>query len=411
MKSKLRSIGPAALVTAAFIGPGTVTTCTLAGAGYGYALLWALLFSVIATIFLQEMAARLGIVGRRDLGEALRLQFPRGLPRVLSLVLIISAIGIGNAAYETGNILGGVLGLEAMAGKAKLELPGGAPLSLWGPVMGIVAFVLLLLGSYKKLEKVLVGLVILMSVVFLSTMFFLLPSLPEIFKGIFIPRIPAGAALTVAGLVGTTVVPYNLFLHSAIVQERWKNPADLPAARLDIRLSIILGGLVSMSIVITSAATFFGTGQEVQNASDLARQLEPLLGNWATAFISSGLVAAGLTSAITAPLAASYAICGILGWKKDLKSARFRAIWMFILGTGIILSAIGLKPVPVIVFAQATNSILLPVVAIYLLRVMNDKSLLGTHSNRVGMNLAGIAVILVSIFLGLRNMLSLLGVL
>jgi len=207
MKSRIKSIGPAALVTAAFIGPGTITTCTLAGAGYGYTLLWALAFSVIATLVLQEMAARLGIVGRRDLGEALRLQYPRGMTRMFSLVLIISAIGIGNAAYETGNILGGVLGLEAMAGQAKLELPGGAALSLWGPLIGIVAFVLLLLGSYKKLEKVLVGLVILMSVVFLATMIFLLPSLPEILKGIFIPRIPAGAALTVAGLVGTTVVP------------------------------------------------------------------------------------------------------------------------------------------------------------------------------------------------------------
>lgn len=411
MKSRLKSIGPAALVTAAFIGPGTITTCTLAGAGYGYTLLWALLFSVIATIVLQEMAARLGIVGRRDLGEALRIQFPRGLARILSLVLIISAIGIGNAAYETGNILGGVLGLEAMAGKAKLDLPGGATLSLWGPVIGIVAFFLLLLGSYKKLEKVLVALVIIMSGVFLVTMVSLLPSLSEIIKGIFIPGIPVGAALTVAGLVGTTVVPYNLFLHSAIVQERWKDPADLPAARLDIRVSIILGGLISMSIVITSAATFFGSGQEVQNASDLARQLEPLLGNWATAFISFGLVAAGLTSAITAPLAASYAICGILGWEKNLKSLKFRSIWMFILGCGIILSAIGLKPVPVIVFAQAANGILLPVIAIYLLRVVNDKNIMGDHRNTLALNLVGILVILITLFLGMRSLLSVLGIL
>jgi NRAMP (natural resistance-associated macrophage protein)-like metal ion transporter len=95
MRSKFHSIGPAALVTAAFIGPGTVTACTLAGAGHGYALLWALLFSVIATMVLQEMAARLGIVARKDLGEALHAQFPRGIGRVVSILLVISAIAIG----------------------------------------------------------------------------------------------------------------------------------------------------------------------------------------------------------------------------------------------------------------------------------------------------------------------------
>jgi manganese transport protein len=411
MKSRLRSIGPAALVTAAFIGPGTVTTCTLAGAGYGYALLWALLFSVIATMVLQEMAARLGIIARKDLGEALHAQFPNGIGRLISLLLVISAIGIGNAAYETGNILGGVLGLEALFGQATLGNPDGFYLRIWGPVIGIIAFVLLLLGSYRKLEKILVVMVIIMSVVFLVTMVLMAPSLGEVLKGLFIPGIPAGSILTVAGLVGTTVVPYNLFLHSAIVQEKWKNKADLKAARLDIRVSILLGGVVSIAIVVTSATAFFGTGKEIQNASDLAVQLEPILGKWATGFISIGLISAGITSAITAPLAAAYAISGIMGWKKELKSVRFRSIWMVILGIGITLSAVGLKPVPVIVFAQAANGILLPIIAIYLLWVVNDRKLLGEYRNHLWMNIAGGIVVLVTIFLGLRSILSVLGIL
>ncbi len=147
MKSRLRSIGPAALVTAAFIGPGTLTTCTLAGAGYGYALLWALLFSVIATIVLQEMAARLGIVTRKGLGEALYAQFNKGAGRVISLLLILSAIGVGNAAYETGNILGGALGLEALFGEVSLLRSGEFSINIWGPVIGTIAFILLLLGQ------------------------------------------------------------------------------------------------------------------------------------------------------------------------------------------------------------------------------------------------------------------------
>ncbi len=400
MKNRLRSIGPAALVTAAFIGPGTITTCTLAGAGYGYALLWALLFSVIATIVLQEMAARLGIVSRLGLGEALKVQFPKGARRVISVVLILSAIGIGNAAYETGNILGGALGLDALFGE----------LWLWGPFIGIIAFVFLLVGNYKKLERLLVGLVILMSVVFLATMISMAPNLDEILKGLFLPQLPHGAMLTVAGLVGTTVVPYNLFLHAALVQEKWKSKNQLKEARVDIWVSILLGGLVSISIVITSAAAFNGTGQEINNASDLAIQLEPVLGRWATGFIGIGLFAAGLTSAITAPLAAAYATCGILGWKKDLKSRKFRSIWMVILLIGIILSAVGLKPVPVILFAQAANGVLLPIIAFYLLWAVNDRKLMKEHRNHLFLNIIGGIVVLFTLFLGLRSILSVCGI-
>jgi Mn2+/Fe2+ NRAMP family transporter len=409
MRSRLRSIGPAALVTAAFIGPGTLTTCSLAGAGYGYALLWALLFSVIATMVLQEMAARLGIVARKGLGEALHTQFRTGVGRVVSIVLIISAIGIGNAAYETGNILGGVLGVEALFGELSVEVNDQLTIGIWGPLIGMLAFILLLLGSYKTVEKILVALVILMSVVFLITMISLAPHLGQILKGVFVLSIPKGSLLTVAALIGTTVVPYNLFLHASVVQEKWKTARDLKAAQLDIWVSILLGGLISISIVITAAAAFFGTGKEIENAADLAIQLEPVLGQWAKGFIGIGLFAAGITSAITAPLAASYAICGIMGWKKERKSIKFRAIWMFILGVGILLSSAGMKPVPVILFAQAANGVLLPIIAIYLLWVMNDKKLLREHHNRLLLNVIGGIVVLVTLFLGLRTILSVTG--
>ena len=409
MVLKIKSFGPAALVTAAFIGPGTVATCTLAGAGYGYTLLWALLFSVIATIVLQEMTARLGVITGQGLGEVLKMQFPKGAGRIISVLLILSAIAIGNAAYETGNILGGALGVAALTGLDSVEVFKGLKLSLWGPVTGILAFVLLFLGSYKKLEKVLIGLVILMSLVFIITTIMIAPQAGQVMKGMFIPGIPKGAILTVTGLIGTTVVPYNLFLHASIASEKWKKPEDLKTARVDILVSIILGGLVSMAIVITSSAAFHGTGIEISNASDLAIQLEPILGRWAGVFIGIGLFAAGLTSAVTAPLAAAYARCGILGWKKDLKSPRFRAIWMIILITGIILSAIGLKPLPAIVFAQAANGILLPVIAVYLLWVMNSRKILGDFRNKFMMNLIGGLVVLTAISLGIRSLLSVFG--
>jgi manganese transport protein len=403
-KRRVFKFGPGALVTAAFIGPGTITTCSIAGAHFGYALLWGMVFSTIATIVLQEMSARLGIITRNGLGEALRKQFNSPVSKVFTTLLVISAITIGNAAFETGNVIGASLGLQSLTGSSDESI------MIWAPLIGIVSFLLLFMGSYKLIEKVLILLVILMSLTFLTTAIIISPRLSEVLKGMFVPSLPEGSVLALVGLIGTTVVPYNLFLHASAVQERWKNSDDIPEARLDITVSVILGGLISIAIVITSAVAFFGTKNSIINASDLGVQLEPLLGNWAKYFIGLGLFAAGISSAITAPLAAAYATSGILGWKKDLKSLRFRAIWILILLVGVILSVIGLKPLEAIVFAQAANGILLPIIAIYLLWVMNSKKVMGTSTNTTLSNVLGLIVVLVAMGLGLRSLLQVFGI-
>ncbi len=396
--------GPGTLVTAAFIGPGTITTCSVAGTGFGYALLWGLVFSVIATIVLQEMSARLGIITQSGLGEALRLQFSSTVSKAITAVMVLSAIAIGNAAFETGNILGASLGLRS------LFPAGNVPVRSWALVTGVLAFILLIAGSYKLIERVLTALVILMSLTFLTTAIIISPQWTGILKGMFIPSLPAGSVLTLVGLIGTTVVPYNLFLHASAVQERWKDPKDLPDARLDISVSVILGGFISMAIVVTSAIAFYGTGHTISDASDLSLQLEPLLGRWAGYFISLGLFAAGVSSAITAPLAAAYASAGIFGWKRDLNSWRFRTIWIFILLTGVVFSVLGFRPVSAIVFAQVANGILLPVIAFYLLWVMNSKKIMGDNVNTTLSNIFGVIVVLITTGLGLRSLLHVLGI-
>ncbi len=405
MKKPLRfKFGPGALVTAAFIGPGTITTCSLAGAKFGYALLWGLVFSIIATIVLQEMSARLGIVTRQGLGEALRKHFSNPVVKVVTAILVISAIALGNAAFETGNLLGASLGMQS------LTMESGFNISFWSIIIGVVTFIILYLGSYKLIERVLIGLVILMSLTFLTTALVISPPWADILKGMFVPTIPSGSLLALVGLIGTTVVPYNLFLHASAVQERWKNAEDLPEARLDISVSVILGGLISIAIIITSAVAFFGTDFILKNGSDLGVQLEPVLGSWAKYFIGAGLFAAGISSSITAPLAAAYATSGILGWKKDLKSWKFRAVWILILLTGVTFSVIGFKPIEAIIFAQAANGILLPVIAIYLLWVVNSKKVMGTNTNSLLSNAIGILVVLVALGLGLRSLFHVFGI-
>ncbi len=255
-------------------------------------------------------------------------------------------------------------------------------------------------GSYRAVERVLVGLVVLMSVTFLATAVVVGPPLLELVRGAVLPRIPASAGWIVAvGLIGTTVVPYNLFLHASAVREKFRGVTELPAARADLALSIVLGGVVSMAVVATSAALPSG---DIESAADMAVQLEPLLGSWARVFFGTGLLAAGLTSAITAPLAAAYATAGALGWKADLRDARLRTVWIVVLGAGILFTAVGVRPVPAILFAQVANGVLLPAVAAFLLLAVNDRRWMGARVNGLAANVVGALVVLVAAALGVR---------
>ncbi len=404
MKNPLKNIGPGTLVAAAFIGPGTVTVCTFAGVHYGFTLLWAMVLSIVATVVLQEMAARLGLVHGKGLAETVKGEINSPIFKTIAVILILSAILIGNAAYEAGNISGGVLGLQTFVEITSLDI-GMLHLNLLSIVLGILAFIILFIGNYKFIERCLISLVILMSVSFLITAILTKPDILAVLKGMLIPVFPEEGLLTIIGLVGTTVVPYNLFLHAALVREKWNGVEELALARKDLTVSIILGGLVSMAIIVAAAAI---NTSEIANATDLAKGLEPLYGSWAKYFLGIGLFAAGITSAITAPLAAAYVARGCFGWKVGLKDAKFRAIWIFVLLMGIIFSSIGMQPIEIIKFAQVANGILLPVIAGFLLWVVNRNSVLGKYKNTKLQNILGILIVMITIFLGAKSLFKVL---
>ncbi len=390
---RLRNVGPGALVAAAFIGPGTVTTASVIGAEYAYLLLWTIVFSVFATMVIQEMSARLGLITQQGLGEALRKQFDSPIVSKVAIVLVVGAIGVGTAAFQTGNITGGAAGLATIT---------GVEANIWGPVIGLVAGVLLFTGSYQLIEKVFISLVAVMGTAFLINAVAVRPSLPDIGGGL-IPTIPEGSALLIAGLIGTTVVGYNLFLHASTVQEKWSDPSDLKDAQYDTYLLVAIGGLITTSIVITAAAVF-PEGTQITDVGEMADQLEPVMGGFALTFFAVGLFAAGFTSAMSAPLAGAYATAGALGWERDLKSTRFRAIWMTILGVGIVFSGLGFNPVQVIVLAQVFNGLLLPILAVFLIYAMNSEDLLGEYTNSTLQNVLGGIVTLVVIMIGLLTL-------
>lgn len=396
MTQKRFDIGPGALVAAAFIGPGTVTTCTIAGSSFGYTLLWALTLSIVATAVLQEMSARLGLISGRGLAESIRLEIRQPLFKWLAIVLVLSAIVIGNSAYEAGNISGGVLGLNTIFENATIQLAEFS-FNPFIPLIGLIAFILLFIGNYKVIERVLIGLVVIMSLSFLITAVITQPNFLDVVQGMFVPKQPDGSLLMIVGLIGTTVVPYNLFLHASLVNERWKSGSnDLSKAKKDTYVSIILGGLISIAIVICAAAI---ENSSITNGADLAVALAPTFGSWANYLLGIGLFAAGITSAITAPMAAAYVAKGCFNWKGSLKSWKFRIVWMGILLTGVLVALSDFKPIEIIQFAQIANGLLLPIIAIFLLWMVNKASVMGAFvnsklQNSVGFLILGITIIL-----------------
>lgn len=376
-------------IAAAFIGPGTVTAASSAGAQFGTAVLWAILFSGIATFTLQEFAGRLAIAGGGDLAEVLRRRYPTGFGKVAVLLLVGGAILLGCAAYEAGNILGGsagaVLAIDLSRDTITLGLAGAAA-------------ILLLLGSPTRVAQAMALFVALMGGGFLLVAVSLAPSLSEIASG-FIPD-PAFSAqdaslLAVLALVGTTVVPYNLFLGSALARGQ-----DIGEMRVGLAISVGIGALITAAILIVGTTL---AGEFSFEA--LADALAGRLGEWARTGFAVGLLAAGLSSAVTAPLAAALTARGLFGtvdseaWGPT--SWRFRGSWAVVLLIGATLGLADIKPVPAIVAAQAFNGALLPLVALFLFAAMNDRELLGEDTNGPLANAFGLLVVGVATMLGL----------
>ncbi len=385
--------GPGILVAAAFIGPGTVTTCTIAGVGFGYSLLWAMLLSVLATIFLQEMAARVGIVTKKGLARAIQSQLALPWLRHLVIGFVLIAIFVGNAAYEGGNIGGAVLGLEALFGAAYMNY--------YPWIIGVMAFAILWYGNYKALEKIFLGLIVLMSVSFVVTALLTRPDLLAIAKGLFVPHLPEGGLLTVIALVGTTIVPYNLFLHASLAKEKWRSTRDLNQAKRDTVVAVGLGGGISMCVIIAAKAI---PSQEVTGVMDLALGLEPLLGKTAQFCMGVGLFAAGITSSITAPLAAAYVADSCFNWNAQRKDWRFRLVWGLVVLLGVFSLSFEVKPIEVIQFAQIANGILLPVMAVLLVGITNTTRIMGSFKNTLVQKVLGYLIVLLSLLLGIKSL-------
>ena len=386
---KILSILFWSIITAAFIGPGTVTTAAKSGAVFGYDLLWALLFSTVACLVLQEASARVTVISGLSLGEAIRQQFHTGLKGFSVLVMVLGAIVFGCAAYEAGNILGGVTGAV---------LGTGLSAKLLTLLVGGLAAALLWLGSPRAVAYTLSIVVAFMGLVFLVTAVLLKPPLTGLLSGTLIPSLPSGSGLLVLGLIGTTVVPYNLFLGSGLAKGQ-----TLPELRFGLSVAILLGGLISMGILVVGAAI-----ETTFSFEALAATLSGRLGSWGGPFFAFGLFAAGMSSAVTAPLAAAMTARSLFEKADEnnwhVRSWRYRSIWMGVLLVGVGFGLADVQPIPAIILAQALNGVVLPFVAVFLILVVNDRNLMGERGlNSIFLNIIMSAVVVVTLVLGVMN--------
>ena len=417
-KPNLFRPGPGLLVTAAFIGPGTVVTASKAGALYGPSLLWAVGFACLTTIVFQETAARIGIVSGEGLGQAIKKLIQHPALQFAIAALIVVAILIGNAAYQTGNILGAATGVE-IASQSKEA--GWMQPWIVGAV-GAFAILIIYINKFSWLQYALTCLVALLSILFFAAAGMSAPSVGEIVSGL-IPSIPTGSMWLLIAVLGTTVVPYNLFLHASLAATLWNEckteedkAAAIQASRIDTIFSVTLGGLVTAAILLSGSTAFAesraaGTAEDsFAGVASIATQLQPALGDASTWLFGIGLFAAGLTSAITAPIAAAYAAAGCFGWPDRLSDWRLRATAIAVVLIGVV-AAIAMKgsPQQVIALAQVANGLLLPVLAIFILMIANQKMLMSRFVNSKTFNVIAIAMIGVILLLALRQLKGGLG--
>lgn len=395
---KLKVIGPGAIITASFIGPGTVTTATRAGAGFGFALLWAVIFSIVATIILQEMVARIGIVTKQGLGENIRELFQNQILKFATVWIVLIAVCVGCAAYISGDLLGTSLGISYLS---------GIPENYVAPMVGIIILILNLLGGYKFIEKIMIGLIVIMCITFITTMVVATSDVLGVLQGAFIPSIPEGSILMVIALIGTTVVPYNFFIHASTVGEKWNGTDGLKAARWDTIISISVGGIITAAILITAGALIHGT--EVRSVVELAAPLQPFMGDLAPLFVSIGLFAAGFSSAIASPMGAAVTVSSFMRWKGGFSNKKYKIVFTAVIVLGIITSGLGFEPLEVLLIAQALNGFILPLIAILIMVVVNKKNAMGKYVNKLWLNIIGWLVTAVVTFLGIYSLVDAIG--
>ena len=360
MKSFLFRPGPAIIITAAFIGPGSLTVCATAGVDFGYELLWAILLSCLITIFFQNTVAYISFRSKQGLIELFNNKLSNSIFKFFFVGWILITIFIGNSAFEAGNISGAYIGLKNLIDLSSFNISESIKFHTY-IFIALIIISLIWKENNRLLKNILLIAVLLMSISFLFAAFLTSPNIQELIKGFLIPKWSPEKWGTIVALLGTTIVPYNLFLHAALVKKDLDN-LQISYLRRDTIISVCMGGIISSAIVITASGANIN---QISSINDLGDSLKNLYGESSQVLVSIGIFAAGITSAITAPIAAGFVVEeSFINYPKSklLK----KATTIFIVTIGLLFSVLDYNPIELIKSAQIANGLLLPGVALFI---------------------------------------------
>jgi manganese transport protein len=377
----LKFVGPGLLVTVGFIDPGNWAANLAAGAEYGYALLWMVTLSTLMLIVLQHNAAHLGIVTGKCMAEAITEYFPRKL----GVFVLLTALG-ASAMTSMAEILGGAIALRMLF---SIPLPVGATLTAG------VAAGLLLLNSYSKVEKWIIGFVSVIGMAFLYELW-LVPHgwVPEAAIGWVLPRFPEGSMLVIMSVLGAVVMPHNLFLHSEIIQSRqWNLEGEAVIKKrldyefFDTLFAMLVGWAINSAMIILAAATFWKVGQSVSELEQAKDLLTPLLGEGASVIFAVALLFAGVASSVTSGMAGGIIASGMAGEPYSTRDKHSICGILGSLGCGLALIWMTSDPFKGLLYSQMALSVQLPITMLALVSLTSSPKVMGKYANAPGTKL------------------------
>ncbi len=370
-------LGPGLVTAFADNDAGGITTYSIAGAEFGFGLMWVLLVTAVALTVTQEVGARLGLATGQGLSGLIRERFGVRWTGFAVLTMIVANLGTTMAEFA---------GMAAALGIF------GVPPQLSALVSSAIVVLLLTRGSFGRIQYAFVAIGGAISIAYFVSAALARPDWGEAARSLVVPHITRGDAyfLTLVGVVGTTITPWGQALIQSYVADKGLGPRDLVAVRVDVTLgSGILTNLVAALIVTATAATLFAAGGRIETAADAARALGPLAGPAATGIFAVGLFAAGLLGLGTVPLSSAYFACEAFGWERGLhwrwrEAPVFYGLIAFLVATAALFTLIpGLPLIQVMFLAQVVNGVLLPIILIFVMRLSRAPSLGSLRSGPV----------------------------
>ncbi|MEW6068700.1 MAG: Nramp family divalent metal transporter [Nitrospirota bacterium] len=350
-----------------------ITTYSVAGARFGYALLWTLIPTTVALVVIQEMVARMGVVTGKGLSDLIRENYGIRSTFYMMVVLLIANLGT-----TVANFAGLAASMQIIGLSKYIMVPVGA-LSIW---------ILVTRGSYRIVEKILL-IACLIYFGYVISGFTANPDWSEVFKNTFVPQIkwkPEFVILSI-GIIGTTVTPWMQFYLQSSIAEKGIKKEEYKLSRLDVFIGCGVTDIIAFFIIVTCATTLFAHGIRINEASEAALALKPFAGNYAFLIFAISLANASLLGAIIVPLATSYYICEAMGWERGVnktfkEAPQFMWIYTFMIIIAALLVLIPKAPlVFLMVLSSILNGLLLPFVLIYAISLVNNKKIMGDYVN------------------------------